>query len=163
MITRQPAYPAKGLRGTVLPPNLANYPDQASPRGQGAPTLSEEERRRSSLFSVFPTQVASQAATLLVSLSLFPLAADQVQVRWTMSTYGDDLDAATLDARIELWNDVNCEDREKLELMQAALSSRFATGGPLAGEDYEGTVRDFQTWLAERAKDAANQNTWPSV
>ena len=67
-----------------------------------------------------------------------------------MSTYGDELDEATLQERIVLWSDVNREDREKLELMQKALSSRHATGGPLAGEDFEGTVRDFLIWLAER-------------
>ena len=67
-----------------------------------------------------------------------------------MSTYGDELDEATLQERIVLWSDVNREDREKLELMQKALSSRHATGGPLAGEDFEGTVRDFLIWLAKR-------------
>ena len=131
---------------------FANYPDQAEARGHGAAGLSDEERRRSTLFAVFPTQVVSIAASLMVSLSIFPLAADQIRVRWTMSTYGDDLDAETIADRIALWNDVNREDREKLELMQAALSSKFATSGPLAGADYEGTVRDLQTWLARQAK-----------
>jgi hypothetical protein len=32
------------------------------------------------------------------------------------------------------------------------LASAHAVEGPLAGDDYEGTVRDFQTWLA--AQDA---------
>jgi hypothetical protein len=36
--------------------------------------------------------------------------------------------------------------------MQVALASAHAVEGPLAGDDYEGTVRDFQTWLA--AQDA---------
>ncbi len=142
----------KGPSGAGFTSYFANYPDQASPRGHGATGLSDEERRRSTLFAVFPTQVCSVAASLLVSLSLFPLAADQVEVRWTLSTYGDDLDADTLESRVALWNEVNREDREKLELMQAALSSKYATGGPLAEDDYEGTVRDFQTWLAEQAQ-----------
>ncbi len=128
----------------------ANYPETAPARGQGAPDLTEEQRRRSSLYSVFPCQVASQAATLLVSLSILPLTVDTISVRWTMSTYGDDLDEETLDARIKLWEEVNREDREKLEKMQSALSSKHATGGPLAGEDYEGTVRDFLLWLARQ-------------
>ena len=37
----------------------ANYPDTASSRGVGAPGLTGEERRRSTLFCLFPTQVAS--------------------------------------------------------------------------------------------------------
>lgn len=142
----------KGPSGDGFTSYFANYPEQATQRGHGASELSDEERRRSTLFSVFPAQVASVAASLLVSLSLLPLAADKVMVRWTLSTYGDDLDAETLASRIALWNEVNREDREKLELMQSALSSKHAIGGPLAGDDYEGTVRDFQTWLATQAR-----------
>lgn len=141
----------KGPSGKTYTSYFANYPEASADRGKGADTLSDEQRKRSSLFSVFPAQVASQAATLLVSLTLIPLTASSVRVRWTMSTYGDDLDQVTLDQRIALWNEVNREDREKLELMQAALSSKFATGGPLAGDDYEGTVHDFLLWLARES------------
>ncbi len=134
----------------------ANYPDNIAPRGQGAPGLSAAERQRSALFAKFPTQVASQAASLLVSLSLFPVHAARVRVKWTMSVYGQDLDAETIRQRIALWEEVNREDREKLERMQIALGSDHALSGPLAGEDYEGTIRDFQTWLAqEEAKGGA--------
>lgn len=127
---------------------FANYPNSADSRGKGAPGLSDEERRRSTLFARFPTQVASQAATLLVSLSLFPEAVDRIRVKWTMSTYGEELDEETLQQRIALWGEVNREDREKLERMQVALGSAHAGSGPLAGEDYEGTVRDFLQWYA---------------
>jgi hypothetical protein len=69
-----------------------------------------------------------------------------------MSFYQDYLDWDTVQQRIALWEEVNREDREKLERMQVALASAHAVEGPLAGDDYEGTVRDFQTWLA--AQDA---------
>ncbi|MGV6849707.1 MAG: aromatic ring-hydroxylating oxygenase subunit alpha [Marinibacterium sp.] len=128
----------------------ANYPDGAAPRGTGAPGLSPEERRRSTLFAVFPTHVASQAASLLVSLSIFPRAVDRITVKWTLSVRCDDLDDETIRARIALWENVNREDREKLERMQTALGSVHAHAGPLAGEDYEGTVRDFLIWLARQ-------------
>ena len=140
----------KAISGPGFTSYNANYPEAAPARGQGAGGLSDEQRRRSSLYSVFPCQVASQAATLLVSLTILPLEVDKISVRWTMSTYGDDLDEETLEARIRLWEEVNREDREKLEKMQVALGSRHATGGPLAGEDYEGTVRDFHLWLARQ-------------
>ncbi|MDU8928686.1 aromatic ring-hydroxylating dioxygenase subunit alpha [Alisedimentitalea sp. MJ-SS2] len=138
----------KGPSGAGFTTYLANYPDSAETRGQGAPGLSEAERRRSTLFARFPTQVASQAATLLVTLSIFPRAADRIWVKWSMAAYGDELDEDTIAQRIALWEDVNREDREKLEKMQTALGSKHAIGGPLAGEDYEGTVRDFLNWLA---------------
>jgi len=128
----------------------ANYPDTSAPRGDGAPGLSDAERKRSSLFAKFPTQVASQAASLLVSLSIFPVHASLIRVKWTMSVYGDNLDDDTIAQRVALWDEVNREDREKLEKMQVALHSAHALDGPLAGDDYEGTIRDFQTWLAQQ-------------
>ncbi|MGX9355883.1 aromatic ring-hydroxylating oxygenase subunit alpha [Roseobacteraceae bacterium S113] len=126
----------------------ANYPQDIPSRGLGAPNLTDDERLRSTLFAVFPTQVASQAASLLVSLSIFPLNEGQIRVKWTLSTYGDDLDQDTIKARIALWEKVNQEDREKLERMQVALASEHAQSGPLAEDNYEGTIRDFQLWLA---------------
>ena len=126
----------------------ANYPQGIPSRGAGAPGLNDDERARSTLFSVFPTQVASQAASLLVSLSIFPINANLIRVKWTMSVYADDLDDGTIAARIRLWEQVNTEDREKLERMQVALHSDHALEGPLAEDDYEGTIRDFQQWLA---------------
>ena len=42
----------------------------------------------------------------------------QIRVKWTLSTYGDDLDESTIGERIALWEKVNQEDREKLERMQ---------------------------------------------
>ncbi|MGB3147336.1 MAG: aromatic ring-hydroxylating dioxygenase subunit alpha [Paracoccaceae bacterium] len=146
-------YTPTGLaRKTVSGPGFtsyaANYPEGIPTRGRGAPGLSDAERNRSSLFARFPGQIASQAASLLVSLSIFPRAVDLIEVKWTMSTYGDDLDEAVVRQRIALWEKVNAEDREKLEWLQLGLSSAHAGGGPLATADYEGTIRDFQLWLA---------------
>jgi len=128
----------------------ANYPEDTPSRGKGAPGLSSEERHRSTLFSVFPCQVVSIAASLLVSLSIRPLTSEAVQVKWTMSVYDDQLDYAAVKHRITLWEDVNNEDREKLEIMQRGLGSVFASGGPFAGPDYEGTVHDILLWLARQ-------------
>lgn len=142
----------KGPSGAGFTSYFANYPDNIPARGEGAPGLDKEAAHRSTLFAAFPCQVVSVAASLLVSLSIRPLTATSISVRWTMSVYGTSLDGDTIDQRVALWNDVNQEDREKLEAMQTALASMHATGGPLAGPDYEGTVRDFQVWLA--AQDA---------
>lgn len=131
----------------------ANYPEGIPSRGMGAPGLSEDARMRSSLFARFPTQVASQSASLLVSLMLFPLNANQVRVKWTMSVYGEDLDDEMIANRIALWEEVNREDREKLERLQIALGSAHALSGPLAEDDYEGTIRDFHLWLARQDQD----------
>lgn len=131
----------------------ANYPEDILARGHGAPSLSDQQRHRSSLFSVFPTQVASQSASLLVSLTIIPTRVDAIKVRWTMSVYGDDLDQETIESRIALWSEVNREDREKLEKLQVALGSQNAHAGPLAGDDFEGTIRDFHWYLAKNLSD----------
>lgn len=138
----------KSMSDDTFTAYCANYPDSTEARGQGAPGLHEDERRRSTLFSLFPTQLASQAATLLVSFSLQPRAVDRVHVRWTISTWQDELSDADLEDRIALWQEVNREDREKLEKMQIALASRHAPSGPLAPRDYEGTIWDFYRYLS---------------
>ncbi|MEM9044924.1 MAG: aromatic ring-hydroxylating dioxygenase subunit alpha [Pseudomonadota bacterium] len=142
----------KGPSGPGYTSYFANYPQSIASRGHGAPELDPAARHRSTLYALFPCQVSSVAASLLVSLSIRPLNVGSVEVRWTMSVYGEDLDEATIQQRIALWDEVNREDREKLEAMQPALKSMHAIGGPLAGDDYEGTVRDFLIWLDQRNK-----------
>ena len=148
---------SKGTSAPAFTSYNANYPDGIPGRGRGAPGLDDRQRQRSFLFNVFPTQVASQAASLLAALSLQPVSAGCVHVRWTLSVYGDDLDADTIAQRIALWTEVNREDREKLEKLQLALGSSRADAGPLADENFEGTIRDFHHYLA-RSLTPANPN-----
>lgn len=138
----------KGASGDGFTSYYANYPQDIQWRGKGSPKLDAQQRHRSTLFAVFPCQVVSIAASLLVSLSIRPITAEEIEVKWTMSAYGDELDEYTIDQRVALWQDVNREDREKLEIMQKSMKSVHAAGGPLAGPDYEGTVHDFLLWLA---------------
>jgi len=140
----------KAATGEGFTSYYAEYPQDIPMRGQGASGLTPEERHRSTLFSVLPAQVVSIAASLLVSLSIRPLTAGSIEVKWTMSIHGNELDDDTIKQRIALWEDVNREDREKLERMQTSLGSVFATGGPLAEPDYEGTVHDVLKWLARQ-------------
>ncbi|MEM7440119.1 MAG: aromatic ring-hydroxylating dioxygenase subunit alpha [Pseudomonadota bacterium] len=144
----------KGPNGPGYTSYISNYPDEIPSRGRGAPGLKDTQRHQSFLFAAFPCQVASIAPTLFVSLCLLPQTADRVDVRWTMSVYGDELDDDIISQRIALWTEVNREDREKLELMQKALGSRYAPSGPLAGPDFEGTIWDFVRWLARQDKTA---------
>lgn len=128
----------------------SNYREDAGDRGKGAPELSEAERRRSTLFGVFPGHLVSQAASLLVSFALMPEAPDRTVVRWTLSVFGDDLCEAEIEDRIRLWTAVNEEDRAMLERTQRGYTSRFAQAGPLADADGEGTIADFNRYLRTR-------------
>lgn len=138
----------KGPSSNSFTSYYANYPDDIPPRGHGAEGLTKQQRHRSYLFNVFPCQVASQAANLLVSLSLQPLSVDEVRVRWTLSVYGNDLSETEIAGRIALWTEVNREDREKLEILQETLKSSRAFSGPLAGDDFEGTISDLHQYLS---------------
>ena len=142
----------KAMADAAFTSYIAHYPDTIEQRFTGAPTLSREERYQSRLFCVFPCQVASQSAGLLVSLSLQPIAVDHVHVRWTMSAYEGEMDQAKVDDAVALWREVNREDREKLEEMQQALASVNAVSGPLAPPDMEGTIWDFYQYLAQNAQ-----------
>lgn len=125
----------------------ANYPDRAAPRGRGAPGLSEAERRRSTLFCVYPCHLVSQAASLQASFCLIPEGPGRTRVRWSLASYGDEMDEGTRAQRIALWSAVNEEDRARLEATQRGIASRFADAGPLAPEHLEGVIADFHDFL----------------
>lgn len=153
--TLRPYVPTSAARKGVDDPSFtsyeANYDPLAAPRGLGSAKLSEAERRRSTLFCLYPTHIVSVAATLLSSISVQPLTADSLSLRWTLSTYENELSQDLVDERIALWNDVNAEDRRMLERLQPALASRHARSGPLSGFDTEGTIYDFVRYLSRAA------------
>lgn len=134
--------------GAAFTGYCANYPESAAPRGDGATGLSDAERRRSTLFSVYPCHLVSQAASLLASFCLIPEGPDRTRVRWSLSTHGDSLSEEQKSQRIALWSQVNDEDQERLEATQRGIGSRFADAGPLASEHLEGTVADFHDYLS---------------
>ena len=128
----------------------ANYPETAPARGAHHPDLTPAEARCSTLFNVYPSHVASQSPDILVYLALQPDGVDRVRIRWGASTYRADLSQPEIDAYLDRWNAINAEDRDKLSRLQQGLRSRHATPGPLAPEDYEGTIRDFHRYLATK-------------
>lgn len=147
----------KMLAGDAFTSYAANYPVTAKTRGVGAPTLNTEERARSTLFCVFPTHIVSQAATLLASMSIRPVAVDRINVRWTLSTYENELTTEEIAVRVSLWTEVNREDRAVLETLQTALASKYATCGSLASDDYEGTIFDFTRYLAKQLESGSSE------
>ncbi len=131
----------------------ANYPETAPYRGKCHPDLSDRERNCSTLFCVYPTQLTSQASDILVYMCLQPAGTDQVRIRWGVSLYDADLQEVEIQARIALWQLINAEDKAKLAKVQVALKSKYAVAGPLAPDDFEGTIRDFHGYLADKLSD----------
>ncbi|MEM9517699.1 MAG: aromatic ring-hydroxylating dioxygenase subunit alpha [Actinomycetota bacterium] len=126
----------------------SGFPDGVRSSTPGEPELTDEQRQRSFLFQRFPTQVACQNPTFLATFLVLPLTVDETAVRWTVSAFRD-TEPTLIDSTIELWREINAEDRAVLEQLQRNLAapSAQAYAGPLADDDREGTIADFHRYL----------------
>ena len=137
----------KLMGGDYFTSYRAHYPPNAPFRGDCHPDLTDTEKGCSTLFSVFPGLVASQASDVLAYISMQPPGVNQVKIRWGLSVYNAQMPEEEVQSRVALWKAINEEDKSKLMKVQHALRSRSAVSGPLAPEDYEGTIRDFYSYL----------------
>ena len=128
----------------------ANYAATAPARVNHHPSLSAEQARQSQLFCIFPAMIASLSADTLVYLALHPLNAGQVAVKWGISTFETDLSEDELQSRIEKWQKINHEDHEILKHLQKGLQSSRCNTGPLAEDNFEGTLFDFHHYLISK-------------
>ena len=111
--------------------------------------MTEEERRMSMMFWIYPSFVAGLGPNSVTTMSLQPDGPDRVRVRWdTASREGMSHEEAQ--ARWDFAAAFNSEDKPQIEDMQRGLHSRYAKGGPLAPADYEGCIWDFYHWMAGR-------------
>lgn len=127
---------------------LAHYTPEAEQRRPFHPDLTPAEQRYSCLFSVLPAFVVTYMPHLTVYLCLRPVDVDHVAIRWGIAGHAESIPPETLAAHVKFAEDFNAEDRVKLETLQRGLKSRFYTPGPLAAQDYEGTIRDFYDYMA---------------
>lgn len=125
----------------------APYASTAPEREKYHPDVTDTERRQSQLFCVFPSLVASLSADTLVYLSVQPIDVEKVFVKWGISTYESELQDDLLKQRIDKWKEINNEDHQILQRLPSGLKSRFFSNGPLAQDDYEGTLSDFHEFL----------------
>jgi len=128
----------------------APYARTAPERENYHPDVTETERRQSQLFCVFPSLVASLSADTLVYLSVQPISDSQVFVKWGISSYESDLSKDALAERIEKWKEINHEDHDILQRLHAGLQSKHFSNGPLARDNFEGTLRDFHQFFRQQ-------------
>ena len=126
----------------------AFYDPAYPPRGPFHPDLTEDERRNSPMYGVFPNLVVGMATNFTLFMCLRPDGPDHVRIRWGVTGLEDDPKADALRDYVALCRSFNAEDKEKLEALQQALHGRTYQGGPLAPDDYEGTIRDFISYMA---------------
>jgi len=126
-----------------------SYYDPAYPeRGPFPPNLTDKEKRCSFMFGVFPNLVAAAAPNILIYLCLSPKTNNAVNIRWGMSSLPQS-DGITKEQR-DFMNQVNAEDKVKLETMQKGLQSRYFTSGPFSNKHLEGTIVDMYRYMASR-------------
>ncbi len=150
--TLHPITPTALCRKIPAPPGMTAYTSGYDPkvpeRGPFHPDLTAEERRYSVLFGVFPNLTVSIVPNVTLYLMVRPVDADSVSVKWGLAgTVADPEDPSVLRYR-DLCFAFNAEDRAQLEGVQKGMKSRHYSPGPLAPDDYEGTVWDFYHYMA---------------
>lgn len=123
------------------------YPESCPDRGGCHPDLTPEERRFSAMLCVYPNLVMGVCPHQILYMCLYPSGTDAVAARWGVSVFGE-VGAEEMEQRMHLYYTINDEDKAQLERVTQGLKSQAYTPGVLAGEHYEGTIRDFQHYLA---------------
>lgn len=126
----------------------AYYDPKYPPRGPFHPDLTEDEKTNSPMYGVYPNLVVGMATNFTLFMCLRPDGVDRVQIRWGVTGLENDPNAQMVKDYVDLCKSFNAEDREKLEVLQKALNTRTYQGGPLAPDDYEGSIWDFIQYMA---------------
>jgi choline monooxygenase len=120
------------------------YPD----RGPFHPDLTEAERRYSVLFCVYPALLVGVAPNATVYLCLRPLTAASTAIRWGLAGVAQ---GSTLkEGYLNQLKAAFLEDRLELEKVQKGMQTRFYDHGPLAPQDFEGTVWDMVQYMSKQ-------------
>lgn len=131
----------------------AYYNPEYPPRGPFHPDLTDDEKINSPMYGIFPNLVVGMATNFTLFMCLRPCGVDRVKIRWGVTGLENDPDAQTVKDYVDLCKAFNAEDREKLEVLQVALKTRHFHGGPLAPDDYEGSIWDFVQYMARHLAD----------
>ncbi|MEM0921867.1 MAG: aromatic ring-hydroxylating dioxygenase subunit alpha [Pseudomonadota bacterium] len=140
----------KTANGAAFTTYKAHYDPKFSGRGEAHPDMTAEERRLSMMVWIYPGFVAAISPNSAVYMALTPTGPESVETRWGVIGRQEIFAGGEAEARLAFAEAFNAEDKARLIDMQKGLASRFATGGPLAPADYEGTIWDFYGYLAER-------------
>jgi hypothetical protein len=101
------------------------------------------------LFCIYPALVVSQSPNFLAYMSLQPDGPDRVRVRWGTAIYDKAaVPQSKIDSFVDFWKTINAEDHDQLSRLLQGLKSRYASSGPLAPADLEGTLWDFYQYIA---------------
>ena len=128
----------------------AYYDPSFPPRGPFHPDLTEEERNNSPMFGIYPNLLVGMATNFTLFMIVRPAGPDQTRIRWGVTGQEDAPDTEAVKAYVDLCRSFNTEDKEKLEILQLTLKTRTYHGGPLAPDDFEGTIWDFIQYIGQK-------------
>jgi nitrite reductase/ring-hydroxylating ferredoxin subunit len=134
----------------------ANFNPGYPERGPYHPDLEPHERRSDVFYCVFPSFVVGFCPDFTLYMCLRPLAADRVGIRWGIVGLTRDPEAAIVKDYIRLCREFCAEDEAALERLQRGLKTRYYTPGPLAPDDFEGTIWDLTRYVARRITGGAS-------
>jgi phenylpropionate dioxygenase-like ring-hydroxylating dioxygenase large terminal subunit len=128
----------------------ACYNPDYPPREPFHPDLTEFERNNSPMYGVFPNLMVGMGTDFTLFMIIRPDGPEKVRIRWGVTGQEDAPDAEATQKYVDLCRSFNIEDKEKLEILQQAMRTRTFDGGPLAPDDFEGTIWDFIQYMAAR-------------
>jgi choline monooxygenase len=106
---------------------------------------------------VFPSQLMSISWFGVLWLTLHPLTAGEIRIEWGVlgPVKGLPLNADKYEEYFfpEFINQVNMEDKPRVEAVQRGAESGYAVAGPLH-ENYEETIRQFIRYLSRKFKES---------
>jgi choline monooxygenase len=120
------------------------YPE----RGPYHPDLEPHERRSDVFYCVFPSFVVGFCPDFTLYMCLRPLTVDSVGIRWGIVGVLSDPESPEVKDYIRRCKEFCAEDQLALERLQMGLKTRYYSTGPLAPDDYEGTVWDITRYVA---------------
>ena len=126
----------------------SHYDPNFQPQMPCHPDVTDEERRYSVLFCIYPSLVVSVAARRTVYLHFYPRTVDQLVTRLGFATVTKNPSSKTLKAMRN--SRVNEEDQEQMERQLSGFKSRYVEPSSLGPPDLEGTVWDIFQYVARK-------------
>ena len=126
----------------------SNY-DPTFPQREPFPEdLTEQERRSSVLFNVYPNFVITVGPNCAVFLILLPESSETVNIKLGVLVQEGADDLPETAEYIALAHEFNAEDKATLEAMQKNTKTAHRPMAPLAPDALEGTIWDFTRHMA---------------
>ncbi|WP_338550438.1 aromatic ring-hydroxylating oxygenase subunit alpha [Roseovarius phycicola] len=125
----------------------ACYDPDYPPREPFHPDLTEFERNNSPMYGVFPNLLVGMGTDFTLFMIIRPDGPEKVHIRWGVTGQEDAPEAEATQTYVNLCKSFNVEDKEKLETLQLAMRTRNFSGGPLAPDEFEGTIWDFIQYM----------------